>query len=272
LITSLKDWERYRVEPGHPVHLAHLPGNATHHCAHKDEAREMLKRYKKEIERLARTLAAEDKRSLLVVLQGTDTSGKDGAIRKVFTGVNPKYCRVTSFKEPDREELAHDYLWRIYRALPAYGEIGVFNRSHYEDVLVLRARGELSEHDARARMSQIAGAERTWAENNIVIRKFFLHISRAEQTRRFQSRLDTPDKHWKVEESDFQDRKRWPHFLAAYEDAINHTAMADAPWYIIPADHKWYRDVAIAGIVLGALRAMRPRLPMPKLNMKRLKL
>jgi PPK2 family polyphosphate:nucleotide phosphotransferase len=272
LITSLKDWERFRVEPGHPVRLRRLPTNATYYCANKDEAREMLKRYKTEIEQHARTLAAENKRSLLVILQGTDTSGKDGAIRKVFTGVNPQYCRVTSFKEPDREELDHDYLWRIYRALPAHGEIGVFNRSHYEDTLVLRARGQFSRHDARERMSQIASAERTWVENNIVTRKFFLHISRAEQTRRFQSRLDTPTKHWKVEESDFEDRKRWPHFLAAYEDAINHTAMPDAPWYIIPADHKWYRDVAIAGIVLATLRTMRPRLPMPKLNMKRLKL
>jgi polyphosphate kinase 2 (PPK2 family) len=179
---------------------------------------------------------------------------------------------VTAFKEPDREEQAHDFLWRIYRVMPAKGELGVFNRSHYEDVVVPQARGEFSRKDAHRRLREIADLERTWNENGTVIRKFFLHISRAEQTRRFKSRLDTPEKHWKIEESDFEDRKLWPRFVSVYEEILSRTSADYAPWYVVPADHKWYRDLVIAGVVLATLRGMRPRLPKPKIDLGRLKL
>ncbi|HEY1986361.1 MAG TPA: PPK2 family polyphosphate kinase [Terracidiphilus sp.] len=267
---ALKHWESYVVKQGAKVRLGAVPALGTEFCDDKKAARAQLKKYRKEIDELLAILAEEEKRSLLVILQGMDASGKDGAVRKVFTGVNPAYCKVVSFKEPDREELAHDYLWRVYRALPAMGELGVFNRSQYEDVLARQARGDISHKEGRQRLRQIADIERTWSQNGTVLRKFFLHISCDEQTRRFEARLDTPEKHWKVQESDFKDRKLWPKFAAAYEEVLSRTSTPQAPWYIIPADRKWYRDVAIAGVVLAALRSMRPRIPKPKIDRKHL--
>jgi PPK2 family polyphosphate:nucleotide phosphotransferase len=258
--------------PGDRIRLDHLATGATDFFGDKKPARKQLKTCRKQIDDLLYALAAEKTRSLLIILQGVDASGKDGAVRKIFTGVNPQHCKVVSFKVPDCEERAHDYLWRIHRAIPAKGELGVFNRSQYEDVLVPQARGELSKKDAHARLRQIADLERTWAENGIIIRKFFLHISRHEQTSRFKARLETPEKHWKVEASDFKDRKLWPKFMSAYEEILSRTSSPHAPWYIIPADHKWYRDVAVAGVVLAALKAMRPRIPVPKLDPHRFKL
>ena len=266
--TSLRDWQNYIVKPGHKVRLAKVSADATEYCDQKSTARQQVKHYRKEIDHLLASLAAENRRSLLVILQGVDAAGKDGAVRRVFTGVNPQYCKVTSFKQPDREEQDHDYLWRVYRAMPAKGELAVFNRSHYEDVLVPQARGGLSRKEAHLRLRQISDIEQTWAENGTVIRKFFLHISRSEQTSRFKARLENPDKHWKVEKSDFSDRKLWPRFQAVYEELLSRTSTRAAPWYIVPADHKWYRDVVIAGVVLSALRSMQPRIPRPVLDRK----
>jgi len=272
LAINLHNWESYRVGSEQKVRLARIAADTTQFCANKQDARELLKKYRKQIDELTAKLAAENKRSLLVILQGMDTAGKDGTVKKVFTGVNPQHCRVTSFKEPDREELEHDYLWRVYRALPVMGEIGVFNRSHYEDVIARQARGDIPRKEGLMRLSQIADVERMWAENGMVILKFFLHISREEQTERFQKRLANKKKHWKVEKSDFDDRKLWPTFQRVYEETLSRTSTSEAPWYIIPADHKWYRDVAVAGVVLGALKEMRPRLPMPKLDLSQYKL
>jgi PPK2 family polyphosphate:nucleotide phosphotransferase len=269
---DIEAWDRYRVKPDRRVRLPGMPADSTDFCGDKKSARKELKAVRKEIDELLYALAAEKQRSMLIVLQGVDASGKDGAVRKVFTGVNPQDCKVVSFKEPDREELAHDYLWRIYRALPARGELGVFNRSHYEDVVELQARAELGRKDALIRLRQIADLEQTWTENAVVIRKCFLHISRKEQTARFKSRLENPEKHWKLEESDFKDRRLWPKFMSAYDEVLSRTSTEEAPWYIIPADHKWYRDLAVACIVLGALRRMRPRIPQPRLDLNRFKL
>jgi PPK2 family polyphosphate:nucleotide phosphotransferase len=272
LKVALKTWDTYRVHAGTKIRLSKIRADATDYCDHKKAAREQLKAIRKQINALAETLAAENKQSLLVILQGMDTSGKDGAVKKVFTGVNPQHCQVVSFKEPDGEEREHDYLWRIYRALPAKGRVGVFNRSQYEDVVTLHARGLISRKQAHVRLRQITDLEQTWAENGMTICKFFLHISRDEQTRRFKARLDTPEKHWKVQQSDFADRKLWPAFQASYEEILSRTSTPRAPWYVIPADHKWYRDLAVAGIVLAALRTMRPQLPMPKLDRTQFKL
>jgi PPK2 family polyphosphate:nucleotide phosphotransferase len=263
---SVKHWEKYVVESGAKVRLKDFPSDSTEFCDDKQAARAELKRLRKEIDALAATMAAEQKQSLLVILQGVDASGKDGTVKHVFTGVNPQFCKVTAFKEPDREERDHDYLWRIYRALPAAGELGVFNRSQYEDVLVPQARGEITHKQAHVRLRQIADVERAWSENGLVLRKFFLHISRGEQKKRFEARLESPDKRWKVEPSDFADRKRWPKFQSVYEELLRRTSTKHAPWYVIPADHKWYRDVAVAGVVLSALRAMHPHVPRPKLD------
>ena len=259
-------FEKYRVRPDGRVSLSQIATSSTEFCPDKKTARKELKAFRKQIDELLARLAAEEQRSLLIILEGVDASGKDGAIRKVFTGVNPQHCRVVSFKEPDHEERLHDYLWRIYRALPARGELGIFNRSHYEDAIVLQARGELSRKDALVRLRQIAEAERTWTENRIVLLKFFLHISRKEQAVRFKARLDNPEKRWKLQESDFTDRKLWPKFITAYNEAVKRTSASHAPWYIIPADHKWYRDLAVASIVRNTLEAMRPRIP--KLNLE----
>lgn len=269
---ALGRWDQYRIKPDSRLRLHSLPTDHTDLAADKKSAREELKSCRKEIDELLAALAAEDQRSLLIILQGMDASGKDGTIRKVFTGVNPQHCKVVSFKEPDREERQHDYLWRVYRALPAKGELGIFDRSHYEDVVARQARGELARKDALIRLRQIADIERTWTENAIVIRKCFLHISRKEQTARFKARLQNPEKHWKVQASDFKDRKLWPKFVSAYEEVLSRTSMEEAPWYVIPADHKWYRDLAIANVVLGTLRSMRPRIPRPKLDRKQFKL
>lgn len=269
---ALANWDKYRLHAGHRVRLSRFATETTDFCSDKKAARKVLKAYRERIDELLARLAAEQQRSLLIVLQGVDASGKDGTIRKVFTGVNPQHCKVVSFKEPDREERAHDYLWRIYRGLPAKGELGIFNRSHYEDVIVWQARDQLRRKDAHTRLRQIAEVEKTRAENGTAVRKVFLHISRREQTERFKSRLANREKHWKLDESDFRDRKLWPKFVSAYDEALSRTSAPHAPWYIIPADHKWYRDLAVAGIVLGALEAMRPRIPKPKLDLARFRL
>lgn len=262
----------YRVRPRERSCFRDARTDETELCPKKSRAREVLKAYRKRIDALLAMLAAERKQSLLVVLQGVDAAGKDGAVRKVFTGINPQNCRVVSFKEPDREEKAHDYLWRIYRALPVFGEIGIFNRSHYEDVLVPWARGGLKKADARLRLQQIADIERIWTENGIVLRKFFLHISRDEQTKRFKARLENPEKQWKVEDSDFKDRRLWTKFMHGYEECLHRTSTETAPWYVVPSDHKWYRDLVVAGVVLGALESMNPTLPKPELDKKDFKL
>ena len=253
--------QSYRVALGKRVDLAAAATDVMEPYSGKKEARAELKLLKKQVDELVRRLGAESSRAVLVVLQGVDAAGKDGAVRRVFSGLNPELCHVTAFKEPDAEERKHDYLWRVHRAMPEKGVLGVFNRSHYEDVLVLRARGKLSKQETEMRLRQIADAERGWSENGITLLKFFLHISRDEQSQRFQARLDNPEKRWKIEESDFADRKRWPKFQRAYEEAIFHTARKHAPWYIVPADHKWYRDVVIAEVLLDALRRMNPKYP-----------
>ncbi len=221
---------------------------------------------KKQIAELVRALGAEKRRAVLVVLQGVDASGKDGAVRHVFTGVNPELCQVTAFSEPDWEEQKHDYLWRIHRAMPEFGQVGVFNRSHYEDAVTLRARGKLSPDEMQMRLRQITDTERIWSENGVTLLKFFLHISRREQAKRFQARLDDPEKQWKVKASDFRDRKLWAKFRRAYEEAISETARKKAPWFVVPADHKWYRDVVIAEILIDALREMDPKYPKTSLG------
>ncbi|HEX5236183.1 MAG TPA: PPK2 family polyphosphate kinase [Silvibacterium sp.] len=253
--------KRYEVLPGRKSSLAKMETSATGEYAGKTDALAELKRLNKQTAELVRKLGAENRRAVLVVLQGVDTAGKDGAVRHVFTGVNPELCRVTAFDEPSGEELKHDYLWRINRVLPEWGQLGVFNRSHYEDAVTRRARGELSAEDMRMRLRQIADAERTWTENGMTLLKFFLHISRKEQDKRLKARREDPEKHWKIEKSDFDDRKRWGKFQHAYEEAIFQTARRHAPWYVIPADHKWYRDVVIAETLLETLRRMDPQYP-----------
>lgn len=208
-------------------------------------------------------LWAEARRSLLVVLQAMDAGGKDGTVKHVFRGVNPQGTRVTSFKVPTPAEQAHDFLWRVHAAVPAAGEIGIFNRSHYEDVLVSRVHHLVAEKVWRARYGQIKKFEALLTSNGTNVVKIFLHISKEEQRRRLQARIDDPEKRWKIAQADIDERSYWDDYQIAYEDAITHTSTRDAPWYVIPADHKWYRNWAVSQILIEALTKMDPQFPEP---------
>jgi len=232
----------------------------------------LLQKHREQLGLLQEVLYAAQSRAILIVLQGMDTSGKDGTIRHIFSGINPQGCDVSSFKPPTPLEAKHDFLWRCQKRLPSCGMIGIFNRSHYEDVLVPRVHGKLDEKTSRQRMKEINDWERTLAENGTVILKFYLHISRAEQTRRLQSRIDTPDKRWKLSPSDFAERAFWPKYIDAYEDLLRHTSRKHAPWFVIPSDDNDARNVAISSVLVQALRRLKLKYPPPTFNAKGLDL
>ncbi len=209
-------------------------------------------------------LYAEGQQALLIVLQAMDAGGKDGTIKHVFDRVNPQGVRVTSFKVPTAEELAHDFLWRIHRQTPARGFIGIFNRSHYEDVLVARVEKLVSTQVWKQRYEQINQFEQLLAASGTRILKFFLHISKEEQKERFQERLDNPEKHWKFSKGDLPVREKWDEYMRAYEDAISHCNTTHAPWYIVPANRKWYRNLVVTRTIVETLEAMNPRFPPPE--------
>jgi PPK2 family polyphosphate:nucleotide phosphotransferase len=213
---------------------------------------------------LQKKLYASDERALLVVLQAMDAGGKDGVIRSVLTGINPAGIRVTSFKVPSETELAHDYLWRVHPACPARGRIGVFNRSHYEDVLVVRVKKLAPEKHWRKRYMHIKAFEQLLVDEGTSIVKLFLNISPEEQRARLQDRIDSPDERWKFRRSDLEERKLWPEYMTAYRDALAQTSTSDAPWYVVPADRKWVRNLAVAHILRDALERIDPRYPEPE--------
>jgi PPK2 family polyphosphate:nucleotide phosphotransferase len=257
--------ERWRVPAGEVVSLAKRdPASTQGGPSEKKEAKDAIKDLRKELAGLQERLWAEDRRSLLVVLQALDAGGKDGTIKHVFRGVNPQGCKVTSFKQPSEVELEHDFLWRIHQATPATGEIGIFNRSHYEDVLVVRVRNIVPEEVWRPRYQIINEFERGLCQAHTRIVKFYLHISKEEQARRFQRRLDRPDKNWKFNKGDLEDRKLWDAFQAAFEDAITETSTDYAPWYVIPGDNKWFRNWAVLTTLIEVLTDMDPQFPEPE--------
>lgn len=260
---SIPQVPSYAVNPGENVDLAQLPTSEKGPFAHKKDSYEALRHHRHRIIALQERLWAEHKQSLLIVLQATDTGGKDGTIRHVLRGVNPQGCRVWSFKEPSAEELDHDFLWRVHQRTPARGMMTVFNRSQYEDVLVVRVHDIVPEKVWQTRYDQINNFERMLVQNNMTIVKFFLHISREEQQERLQARLDEPDKHWKFMKSDLNDRALWDNYQEAYADAIARCSTEYAPWYVIPADRKWYRNVAVAQTIADTLEAMDPQFPEP---------
>ncbi len=261
-------WQHHLVAPGSRVQLDEIDPSRTPALsgpgAQERAAAEALHAENvAALQDLQIRLWAEGRRSVLVVLQGMDTAGKDGTIRHVFGPLNPQGVRVAGFKQPTPEELAHDYLWRIHRQTPGKGRIVVFNRSHYEDVLVVRVHGLVPEAVWRARYEQINRFEELLASSGATILKFFLHISKAEQKERLQARLDDPAKRWKFSAGDLDERKRWGEYHAAYEDAISRCSTEHAPWFVIPADRKWYRNWAVSSIVRGALERMAPEPPTP---------
>ncbi|HUP84337.1 MAG TPA: polyphosphate kinase 2 family protein [Acidimicrobiales bacterium] len=213
---------------------------------------------------LQERLWAENKRALLVVLQAIDAGGKDGAIRKVFGGVNPQGCRVTSFKAPSDDELAHDFLWRVHQATPRKGEIGIFNRSHYEDVLIVRVHELVPKKVWSKRYAAINDFESQLVASGTTILKFFLHISKDEQAERFRKRLENPEKNWKFRRADLEEREHWDEYQEAFEDALTKTSTKAAPWYVVPADHKWYRDWAVLSVIVDTMEQMDPQYPPPE--------
>jgi PPK2 family polyphosphate:nucleotide phosphotransferase len=249
-----------RVTPGDRVDLSKLdPGDT--HGFDKERGKDAIDGLLDRLTELQERLWAEQQRSVLVVLQGIDAAGKDGTIRKVMTAFNPQGCPVSSFKVPSTEELAHDFLWRIHKRVPAKGEVGIFNRSHYEDVLVVRVHDIVPKKVWSGRYDHIVEFEESLTENGTTIVKFFLYIDKDEQRERFQARYDDPTKRWKFALRDLDERKRWDDYIAAYEDALSKTSTDAAPWYVIPANHKWFRDLAVASILEATLDDLDPQYP-----------
>ena len=255
------DYPRYRAEPAERLSLADVDPDESEHYRKKKDVLKELEAQRKRIRDLQERLYAENRQGLLVVLQAMDTGGKDGTIKHVFGGVNPQGCRISSFKAPSAEEANHDFLWRYHKSAPARGRIGIFNRSHYEDVLVVRVKGIVSEEVWRERYGLINAFERNLASNGITVLKFFLHISKDEQKRRLESRLADPDKRWKFSKNDIKERAFWDDYQAAFEDAINECSTDHAPWYVVPANKKWYRNLVVARTIADTLEAMDPQFP-----------
>ncbi|TAN36111.1 MAG: polyphosphate kinase 2 family protein [Verrucomicrobia bacterium] len=260
-------WSKhFRVKPGQAVRLADWDATWTGSFKDKDDARDGLRENIARMDELQYLLYAQRKYALLIVLQGMDASGKDGTIRHVMSGLNPQSCYVQAFKEPTPEELDHDFLWRIHHAVPGRGEIGIFNRSHYEDVLVVRVHDLVPRRVWGQRYDQIKAFERILTENNVVILKFFLNTSRDEQRVRLQDRLKDPTKRWKISPADFAERKYWSAYQQAYEEALTKCNAAHAPWFVIPADHRWFRNWAVSQIIVEALEGLKMKFPRPKFN------
>ncbi|MCS7060028.1 MAG: polyphosphate kinase 2 family protein [Anaerolineae bacterium] len=255
----------HRIQPRARVDLSRYDPADTHlYAGRKDDAKQELDTLANRLEVLQELLYAENKHKLLIVLQGMDTSGKDGVIRHVFEGVNPQGVRVANFKAPTPLELSRDYLWRVHAHAPGRGEMVIFNRSHYEDVLIVRVHGLVPEAVWRRRYDHINAFERMLADEGATILKFFLHISKEEQKKRLQARLDDPTKRWKFNVGDLKERARWADYMHAYEDVLSLTSTDWAPWYVVPSDVKWYRNLVIAQVIVGALERLEMRYPSPK--------
>jgi PPK2 family polyphosphate:nucleotide phosphotransferase len=275
LIEKAREFSRpFRVTDGKDFRLKGYDPDDTLDLKSEDKprAKEALAMGVAALAQLQERLYAQDRWALLLIFQAMDAAGKDGAIKHVMSGVNPQGCQVYSFKSPSAEELDHDFLWRCLRRLPERGRIGIFNRSYYEEALVVRVHRELLDKQKlppelvgkdiwQERFEDIRGVERYLSRNGIRIRKFFLHVSRGQQRERFLERLNNPDKHWKFSSADAEERKYWDDYMAAYEDLIRHTATKHAPWYVVPADNKWFTRVVVAAAIIDALASLDLKFP-----------
>jgi PPK2 family polyphosphate:nucleotide phosphotransferase len=253
--------KKYLVRPGQSVTLAAVDPDDTHLVKDKEHAIRAFADLQARLSALQEMLFARHDRKVLVVLQGMDTAGKDGAIRHVGGSLNPQGIRVASFRQPTDEELDHDFLWRVHRQVPGKGEVVVFNRSHYEDVLVVRVHELVPKDVWKKRYEQINAFERMLSDNGTLILKFFLHIDKDEQRTRLEKRLEDPTKCWKFKAGDLKERELWNDYQRAYEDALSKTSTAYAPWHIVPANHKWYRDYVIGSILVDALEGLKLTYP-----------
>lgn len=267
--------EPYRIEQGKKFRLKDFDPADTQGLDLKEEAQQFLKDGNIRLSDMQQKLYAQDHWALLIVLQAMDAAGKDGVIRHVMSGLNPQGCQVSAFKKPSTEELNHDFLWRASKVLPKRGEIGIFNRSYYEETLIVRVHPALLREEHlppslvtkriwRERSDDINAFERYLERNGTLVQKIFLNLSKEEQRRRFMARLDEPEKNWKFSEDDVREREHWDDYMRAYEDMIRHTATPDAPWFIVPADHKWFARVVVASIVIEAMESL--KLAYPKVD------
>lgn len=256
-------WETCRIHPGAKVNLAAInPRDKSLFSGEgKDAYEEQFKQLQVELQHQQKMLFAQNKHRVLVVMQAMDTGGKDGCIKHVFSHIDPQGIHVCSFKKPSEDELAHDFLWRVHAKVPATGQLVIFNRSHYEDIIAVRVKKLFPEEVWKRRQRHVVDFERMLAEEGTTIVKIFLHISKEEQKERLQARLDDPMKHWKFNPDDLADRKRWDEFMRAYEDLISKTSTDIAPWHVVPADRKWYRNLVVARIVLDAMKNLKMELP-----------
>jgi PPK2 family polyphosphate:nucleotide phosphotransferase len=260
--------KQYLVKPGEKIKLSEWdPNDMGDFKGGKKEGIADIEKLNTGLEELQELLFAEHKHKVLIVLQAMDTGGKDGVIRRVFDGVNPQGVRVASFKVPTQEELDHDYLWRVHKVTPGNGEMVIFNRSHYEDVLVVRVHNYVPPEVWKKRFEQINHFERLLAENGTTILKFFLHIDLDEQKERLQARLDDPAKRWKFRLGDLKERKLWDDYMQAYEDVLSKTSTDYAPWFIVPANRKWYRDLIVSSVLVETLQGLNMKFPEPEENL-----
>ena len=263
--------QKFKVKPGSKVKLKKIdPSFSGGHKGAKSAADE-IEHYQKKLRELQDLLYAERRHSLLICLQALDTGGKDGAINHVLGAMNPQGCRVAPFKQPSAEEAAHDFLWRAHIPAPASGEVVIFNRSHYEDVLIVRVHNLVPKEVWSHRYDLINDFEKNLVDHNTHILKFYLHISKEEQLKRFKERLDDPTKRWKISEADYKERAFWKDYVAGYEDALSRCSTAHAPWFIIPSNHKWFRNLAIARIVVEHLESLRMKYPKPTVNIEKIR-
>jgi len=263
--------ERFEVKPGQALKLDDIDPAFTDHRGYHKGAAEELDRDRVKLRSLQELFYANSRFSLLICLQGLDAGGKDGTIAHILGAMNPQGCGVVAFKEPTREELDHDFLWRIHRHTPSLGRVTIFNRSHYEDLLIVRVHETVPEAVWSNRYEQINAFESALVDGNTHILKFFLHISKKEQLRRFKQRLDDPAKKWKISESDYKERPFWGDYKRAYEDVLSRCSTKRAPWFVIPSDHKWFRNLTIGRIVVEHLEGLKMTFPRPSVDIEHIR-
>lgn len=261
----------YLVRPGQKFRMRDIDPEDTGPFKDKADAKEATEKNLRRLWDLQEVFYADARHALLIIFQAMDAGGKDGAIEHIFSGVNPQGCSVTSFKAPSHAEMSHDYLWRIHMACPARGMIGIFNRSHYESVLVERVKDLVDKQVWRRRYDHINQFERLLADEGTTILKFYLHISKDEQKKRLQSRLDEPEKHWKFNPEDLEERKRWNDYMDAFEDALNKCSTEYAPWFCVPSNNKWYRNWVLSDTIARTIESLKPRFPKPQFDVSRMK-
>ena len=267
----MKYIKRFMVEPGAKVKLDSIDASFTDKHESHEMALPEIEKHRQQLRDLQYRLYAEGKQSLLVCLQAMDAGGKDGTVNHVLSAMNPQGCLVHGFKQPSAEEAAHDFLWRVHQACPGRGQVAVFNRSQYEDVLVVRVHDLVPKKVWEKRYDHINAFERLLADNGTRILKFYLHITKDEQLERFKKRIDDPARHWKISDSDYAERPYWASYQKAFEAALSRCSTPHAPWFVIPSNHKWFRNLAVSRIMVEALKSMNPKFPAPSVDMAEIK-